>query len=232
MLKTPIKALLVAATIALSSIADALPIQQADAFTTGDNNAALETSTGLVWLDFGITNNQTITSTLDQLDSTYAGWRLPTQSEVIHLWNGLFAALPGWFSFGTFGYVQNPDLEAEFNAIYDIFNVNGLGEHSETVNDETTVWPILGSQGLFMLDNGEMGGAMMYRPTIAATPSYTAMFYDASGLNASEWKHEFTSTLLVKGAPINQVPEPTSLLLLISGLLALSSRKIRNFYKN
>lgn len=232
MLGTPIKSLLLVATLALSSAVNALPIQQADAFTAGDNKAALETSTGLVWLDFGITNNQTITSTLNQLDSTYAGWRLPTQSEVINLWNGLFAGLPGWFSFGTFGYIQNPDLEAEFSAIYDIFNVNGLGEHSETINDETTIWPILGSQGLFVLDNGEIGGAMMYGPTTVVPLGYTAMFYDSSGLNASEWKHEFTSTLLVKAGSINQVPEPTSLLLLLSGLLVLSLRKIPSFYKN
>lgn len=233
MLGTSINALLLAATLALSSVANALPIQQADAFTAGDNKAALETSTGLVWLDFGITNNQTITSTLNQLDSTYAGWRLPTQSEVRNLWNGLFGDLPGWFSDETFGFIENFDLAAEFDVIYDIFNVNGMGEHTTIYSDdETIVWPILGSQGLYKLDNGEIGGAMMYRPTTTPPPGYGAMFYDASGLNALEWKHEFTSTLLVKGAPISQVPEPTSLLLLISGLLALSSRKIRNFYKN
>lgn len=232
MLKIQFKALLAAATIALSSLVNALPIQQADAFTLGDNKAALETSTGLVWLDFGITNNQTLTSTLNQLDSTYIGWRLPTQEEVKHLWDNLFGDFSGWFSNEEFGFIESFDLAAEFDVIYDIFDVNGLGEHTTIYSDDETItWPILGSQGLFRLDNGEVGAAMMYRPTtLPPPPGYGAIFYDASGLNASEWKHEFTSTFLVKGAPIKQVPEPTALLLLLSGLLVLSSRKIRCFF--
>lgn len=218
-----LRSLLVAFAITLPTVANALPIQQADAFTTGDNQATLETSTGLIWLDFGLTNNQTFDTTKSQLDSTYAGWRLPTQSEVIHLWNGLFGQLPGWFSVGTFGYISNADLSAEFDAIYNIFGVNGLGEHTLTDNGVTSTWPILGSQGLFMLDSGELGGAMMYSPVTAPVPGYTAMFYDTSGLNAPGWKHEFTSTLLVKIQPAT-VPEPSSLLLFIGGMLMLVLR--------
>jgi hypothetical protein len=216
--------LLVALTLTLSSVTQALPIQQADAFTAGDNKATLETSTGLIWLDFGLTNNQTFGTTKSLLDSTYAGWRLPTQSEVIHLWNSLFGHLPGWFSFGTFGYVNNPDLAADFDAISNIFGVNGLGEHTLIDNGVASTWPVLGSQGLFMLDSGELGGAMMYRPANDPTPGYTAMFYDTSGLSAPDWHHEFTSTFLVKIQPGASVPEPSSILLLICGILTLVSR--------
>lgn len=233
MFKTLTKTLLVASAITLSSITSALPIQQADAFTYGDNKATLETSTGLVWLDFGVTNNQSLNTTQTLLNSTYSGWRLPTQSEVIHLWNSLFGHLPGWFSFGTFGYINNPDLSEEFNAIYDVFGINGFGEHIQIEDDVTNVWPILGSHGLFLLDSGEVGGAVMYRPTTTPPPGYTAMFYDAFGLNASEWQHEFTSTLLVKAQPGTKVPEPSSLLILVCGLFALFSRtkinRVRNY---
>lgn len=223
----PIKlmqSLLVASAITLSSIANALPIQQADAFTTGDNKAALETSTGLVWLDFGITNDQTMSDVSAQLASSYAGWRLPTQSEVIHLWASLFGSLPGWLSFGTFGYVNNSDLASEFDAIYDIFNVNGLGEAIVIENEISTSTPILGSQGLFLLDNGNVGGAMMYRPTTNPAPGYTAFFYDSGDSTPLGWKHEFTSTLLVKDQPETQVPEPSTLLLLLGSLLVLWAR--------
>lgn len=224
MFKTLINTLLLSSTILLSSAASALPIQQADAFVAGDNKAALETSTGLVWLDFGITNNQTVTSVLEQLDSTYAGWRLPTQTEVINLWSSLFGHLPGWFSAGTFGYVSGPDLGDDFSAIYDIFNVNGVGEYTLTEDDITTSWPIVGAQGLFMLDNGAIGAAMMYSPISGSMPGYTAFFYENIGPAPLEWKHEFTSTFLVKK---QSVPEPSSLLLFFCGFLLIAAIRVK-----
>jgi hypothetical protein len=67
----------------------ALNIVDFDAFSQGDKQAMLDRDTGLVWMDFGVNNGKSINTVMDELDGEYNGWRLPTELEVINLWNKL-----------------------------------------------------------------------------------------------------------------------------------------------
>ena len=67
------------------------PIIQADAFVMGDGKAVKDKETGLIWLDFGINRAVSFNDVLKQLNTIYKGWRLPTESEVRHLWSRLFS---------------------------------------------------------------------------------------------------------------------------------------------
>ncbi|HSC69386.1 MAG TPA: hypothetical protein VLC79_16960 [Cellvibrio sp.] len=81
---------LFATTVLYSVNAHALPIENADAFVAGDGKAIYEKSSGLTWLDFGINTDMTLYGVTTQLDSEpYAGWRLPTEAEVLHLFKAL-----------------------------------------------------------------------------------------------------------------------------------------------
>ena len=54
-----------------------------------------DTSTGLVWMDFGINNGQSYNYVSSQLASggEYSGWRLPSADEVYLMWQNV-ASLP------------------------------------------------------------------------------------------------------------------------------------------
>lgn len=67
-------------------------IENFDAFQQNDNLALRDKDTGLVWLDFGVNNGESINSVVSNLNSLYAGWRLPTEAEVINLWEKLAAS--------------------------------------------------------------------------------------------------------------------------------------------
>jgi hypothetical protein len=82
----------IAILFALGSVfftnAKALTIINADAFAPGDGKAIYDTTSGLTWLDFGINNGIFFNDVVDQLGSgKYSEWRLPTESEVLQLFN-------------------------------------------------------------------------------------------------------------------------------------------------
>lgn len=81
------KKLLVVATIAagLMSTQASAAFVFTDWKTTGDKLSTLDTKTGLEWLDLSRTYGKTFNQVVSQLSTTYAGWRLPTESEVSQL---------------------------------------------------------------------------------------------------------------------------------------------------
>lgn len=75
-----------------SNSAHSVMVENCDAFQVSDNLALRDVETGLVWLDFGVNNGESINSVVGKLDSLYAGWRLPKESEVIDFWLKLAAS--------------------------------------------------------------------------------------------------------------------------------------------
>jgi hypothetical protein len=75
--------------IFLPGIAHSIVIENFDAFQKNDNLAMRDVETGLVWLDFGVNNGESINSVFSNLKGIYADWRLPTESEVISFWERL-----------------------------------------------------------------------------------------------------------------------------------------------
>jgi hypothetical protein len=48
----------------------------------GDSKATLHQETGLEWLKLPNTNKKSINEVMSELATTYAGWRMPTNTEV------------------------------------------------------------------------------------------------------------------------------------------------------
>lgn len=78
---------LLLSTLSFSAAAD---FSKTDWKTTGDNAAILDSVSGLEWLSFRHTDGKSIDYVMKNLDSVYAGWRLPTTLELADMFNRLF----------------------------------------------------------------------------------------------------------------------------------------------
>lgn len=75
--------------IFFSFFTHAVTIENFDAFQQSDNLAIRDIQTGLVWLDFGVNNGESINSVVNGLNGIYSDWRLPTETEVTDFWGRL-----------------------------------------------------------------------------------------------------------------------------------------------
>lgn len=67
--------------------------------TEGDSRATLDTSTGIEWLKLNETSagsSKTYLTVLSQLDTTYLGWRFPTEAELGLMFRNLLGAPYGF----------------------------------------------------------------------------------------------------------------------------------------
>ena len=99
MFRLPYKAIFLF-LIFFSEFANSITIENMDAFHENDKLALRDVDTGLIWLDFGVNNGESINSVVNNLTSTYSGWRLPTEAEVVGFWERLAVSdLTGIFDF-------------------------------------------------------------------------------------------------------------------------------------
>lgn len=211
----------ISAALVFTGTAHALPIVEADAFTPGDNKAALETSTGLVWMDFGVNSHLSYGHVGSLLTTDFAGWRFPTVAEVDHLWTSLFGTLPEWNRFDpSIGSLASFSHTDYFNSIFNVF-----GQESDTTyftldSDGNILesWTVKHLFGVFMEESGASGYVSMsvpYDPKYANSAFYLEFDTDVSG---------WTGPLLVKDTTAS-VPEPGSILLMLVAFGALLIRR-------
>ncbi len=210
----------------LSTTSQALPIVEADAFEIGDNKAVLETSTGLVWMDFGVNDDYTYSEVVSLLSTEFAGWRLPSAFEVLHLWNNLFRDLPEWYQ-STVGSLTAGfsapagKYESLFTQIYTLF---GQTPDSSTLiydQDGNLIesWTFKSAFGIFMADADTSGFVHLKNP-YSDSYSDAAMYMEMDGIDISNWY----GALLVKDGRVS-VPEPAAPMLALLGLMALFVRR-------
>lgn len=72
----------IALLTALYSAAASASLQSIHWKSNGDGQVTLDTSTGIEWLDLTVTRGKSIDEVSAMLQSSYAGWRLPTASEM------------------------------------------------------------------------------------------------------------------------------------------------------
>lgn len=222
----------IAILFALGSIfftnAKALTIINADAFAPGDGKAIYDTTSGLTWLDFGINNGVPFYEVLDQLGvGQYAAWRLPTESEVLQLFNGLIAQLdiPDTATEeDTQAYVQVEGYDAVWSDIYALWGVN------DSRPDEGDGIYSFASAGLFLTNNGDLTAAWLREFVFPVDiqqeqPYYVHILW--FGLFRDRSYDPDVSTLLVRDVPLVNVPEPAAVLLLFFGLAAIIVRRIQ-----
>lgn len=81
---------LLASTLALMSNVANAELIATDLNVIGDGLATLDSQSGLEWLDLSQTDNQSYASVQSQLNTTYSGWRFPTELEVANLFKNTF----------------------------------------------------------------------------------------------------------------------------------------------
>lgn len=211
------------ATFLLSATSQALPIVEADAFSTGDNKAVLETSTGLVWMDFGVNQHQTYSEIGASLHTTYKGWRFATISEIDHLWTSLFEDLPEWNRFSQdFGIMGTTEHDDYFNSITEVFGVStyaGVSEITDSFGNVLESWlnkVIFAPFG----DGGNVTGLIRLAIPYDDFHRNEAIYFTTIGYDISYG----SGAMLVKDTGVS-VPEPTSPMLLMLGVLALVARR-------
>lgn len=218
----------------------ALPIVEADAFSAGDNKAVLETSTGLVWMDFGVNSHRTFSDVVSSLDTDYAGWRLPTIAEVDHLWTSLMSDLVQWNRWGPkfamftlndgnpFG-LPVTEYDDYLNNILTVFgfSVEGTGEITSYEGDVLVSRTIYDYRSAFAVfsDAGENGFVVLNLPINNSTVGRDSVFsYDGNIPFLQDISSQY-GTLLVKKS--TNVPEPASGLLVTLAIFILAVRQRR-----
>lgn len=209
-----------------ATTAHALPIVQADAFSAGDNKAALETSTGLIWMDFGVNANRDFTSEMlfadivSDLNTTYEGWRLASETEVTNLWFSLFGSqvIP----------VSNPDpheyrlgdwdgvLLPYFHDITDVFGYTWDSTASTNrtgLDGEGETFTIKSATAYFYTDADDLGSFHFFTPHTGVHLSTTSL-----NLQDSIPLTYVYGAMLVKDASVH---EPSSFILISLCLLGL-----------
>lgn len=157
----------------------------------GDGKATLHTETGLEWLDLKQTAGKSINDVKALLGTTYAGWRMPTFSEVYAMASAMFPVIknnPGITIGG--GSYQGADT-----ASFQLFGAN-VGYYTYGLYEKN------GSTYFF--------GAHTPTPDpgpTAYTTTYFDYFYD-SNLN---WKRVYEGVFLVNdgGVTLSSINDPS-----------------------
>jgi hypothetical protein len=96
--------------LAFASINAHAGLVETDWKTAGDARATLDESTGIEWLDLTETKDLHYSEVVAQLDTTFAGWRLPTFDEVAGLMEVFFPGAQytgsGYYTTGTLAQRQ------------------------------------------------------------------------------------------------------------------------------
>jgi hypothetical protein len=126
--------------LALSSIGANAEFIKGDWKTVGDNLSVVDIESGVEWLSLGQTDSMSINQVQGLLETTFQGWRLPTQSEVntmIHNLTGLDTEDNG---FNTFSVAYRTE------ALSNYYTTGATGSYY--------YWRY--AQGMYMGDDGDV----------------------------------------------------------------------------
>jgi hypothetical protein len=231
-----LKSILVAATLLLSITSTQAALVESDWKNTGDTLATLDTETGIEWLDLTQTNGYTVAQIVSDLDSTYEGWRLPTQTEVYDLFSRY---LPAPSALENGHITSNKSVVAAEVAEFHAF----LGDSNFGVDpsDETRR-----TFGGYYLNNGTLSisGANLYSDDrVFFIGQYDSRTYNSIERGEGFFIKYFATYLVSDGgttlssqqdpssnannvaAPINNVSAPALLGLMGLGLFGFAARR-------
>lgn len=98
-----LKKLLFSASILLASMGANAEFSSIDLNAEGDNLVTIDSETGIEWLDFSVTSEDSYQDVLARLQGDLKGWRLPTESEVVSFFDRMmvgynYISFSGWVS--------------------------------------------------------------------------------------------------------------------------------------
>jgi hypothetical protein len=128
--------------IALGSMSANAELISTDWKNTGDGLATLDESTGIEWLDLTQTDGMSIDAAESLLSSTFAGWRLPTRTEVTQL---MINAFPSQTYMQGTGYYTATNTTAD-NEVDNFSQLFGITYSNSTLDY---------SMGIFKNNPGE-----------------------------------------------------------------------------
>jgi hypothetical protein len=198
---------------------------------SGDSKSLLHEETGLEWLRLSSTRGQSINSVTAALDTTYDGWRLPTNDEITEVMQGFWARYGGTnLQYTTRTNRSNGDARAAV----DFARKFGQGDtsaahHYALYKDEDNIVRLFGNYV-----NGSNGSyANVYALEHAGTYNestvlggYGGVFLVSDGGTTLSSQLDPSLNMNNQSAPINDVPAPF-IGAMLSGLalLGFSRRK-------
>jgi len=203
-----LKAALLGLAVTVSSLANAGII------TDTDNDSFIDETTGLEWMDFGINNIHSYNEVSDLLTSTYTGWNLATESQVLNLWTNAFevqhiTAWPNTAGGGYLYYMYANDIGKQI--MLDVYSTMAYGYEN---------WRGIGSLGLFERADGGMAYAFF-----TSWAEHTEVYGRDNDYESYRASNDLRySTMLVKST---EVPEPSTLAIFALGMIGLASRRFK-----
>lgn len=184
----------------------------------GDNMVTLDTATGIEWLDLTVTHGKSIDEVSALLQSSYAGWRLPTASEM----RTLLFAVHNHVVYDDLEYVNSKPSSAENIARHFMMGI--------TEGTQTSSGLYLNTGGVYaFLSAGYVSGGNGYTYFNHYRSVSTSYKVASSGVylvsdGGTSWSSINDPSLNMNNpnSPINQLPAtPVSAPGLFSGILAL-----------
>lgn len=219
--------------IIFSSSLLALSLSASAGIITGTgSNSFIDDTTSLEWMKFGVNSVDTYDFVASQLGTgqAYDGWRLATKDEVYNMYSNTFLTLNAEFinPLDIIGRSTVIDGQNKSTSVFDnIFETMGYN----TLRRQNTPFEIKWSSGLFEGDDGlslfktyDLVGSFEKRFSGDKVSFYDHANFDyLSGSTSAEY-----STMLVKktnSGNMISVPEPSTLSILLLGMVGLLSRK-------
>ena len=198
-------------------------IKDIDVTGNGNKNGFLQTDTNLTWLDIGVVPNSFLKNMarggqIDSNNSTFSGWRIATESEVVSLLMSIFPGSGLGYIGGSWGGTTT-EVD-DFNRVASIFGVHEASSAIGSLSDgdfQYAGWrasaSFIGEDGLnkvFYLGRQGSDGFL---------PSVEILGFDQSALD--RYIETFSVTPLFVA-----VSEPSSGLLFIFGFAFLVIKKL------
>lgn len=199
------------------------------------NDSFIDESTGLEWMDFGVNNNYSFDFVSENLGvgGLYEGWRVATYSDMETLFNNAF------YGIGAVEYTGYPDpndLHASAQSFYSIGSIlDPIFEIMGGGSGQTDFF----SDGFSVLAHGLYKGSTslsLFSINNITTSSLTDVYFDHASLvesidldGVASEPAPLLNTMLVRTAntaPPVSVPESSSLMLLVLGLMGLMVRRL------
>jgi len=201
-------------------------IANAGLITDTLNDSYIDATTGLEWMDFGINNHHSYNDVVGLLGTTYAGWSLANESQVLTLWHNAFSgvgSVPDVVNATGSTWVSYKNNDSLNTAFIELFDTMGYGN----IN-----W----SLGWFEADAGNL--SYTYFSNSNPTDQYTRVFGRDNSYHESYRYNSSAhySTMLVKSPSVSQfsappqistLPETSTLAIFALGIMGFAARRFK-----